>query len=129
VAQEIGSKLIGGEVIGLVGDLGAGKTTFVQGLAHGLGISKNLNSPTYIIVRTYKIQKDKVEKLYHVDLYRLEENISEELVNLGLSDEMGKPENVIVIEWAEKAREALPKNTKWIEFDQIDENKRKIIIK
>ena len=119
----------GGEVLALMGEMGVGKTTFMQGLAQGLGISKNLNSPTFIIVRTYDVNKQKIKKLFHVDLYRLEENVEQEMENLGLLDEMGKTENVVAVEWAEKARDFLPENTKWIEIVAVDEFKRKIIIK
>jgi len=134
VAQEIGNNLKGGEVLALVGEMGAGKTTFMQGLAHGLGIERNLNSPTYIIIRSYELinkqhtTNNKVNKLIHVDLYRLEGDIKQELINLGLLEQMGKPENIVAIEWAKKAKEILPQNTKWVEFYYVSEQERRIII-
>ena len=124
LGREIGAKLKGGEVLALQGDLGAGKTTFIQGLAKGLGIKKTIVSPTFIIVRRYPVSGRR--HLYHVDLYRLEEEIGKELENLGLTDEWGRKENIVVIEWADKARNEIPKSAIWIEFEYVDEHKRKI---
>ena len=127
--QEVGRKLSaaikGGEVFALCGDLGAGKTTFVQGFAQGLGIASRVNSPTFIIMRTYEAG-DKV--LYHVDLYRLEENLESEIVQLGLKEAMGDKNNIVLIEWAEKIKNLLPEKTKWIKFENLDGDKRKITI-
>ena len=111
-------------MLALRGDLGAGKTTFIQGLAKGLGIRKTIVSPTFIIVRRYPVSDGR--QFYHVDLYRLEEGIGKELKNLGLTDEWGRKENIVVIEWADKARNEIPKNAIWIEFEYLDEHKRKI---
>lgn len=106
----------------MVGDLGAGKTSFVQGLAKGLGINQPIVSPTFILMRSYN-------NLYHLDLYRLEGELSMEIENLGLQDLWGKKGNIVVIEWAEKIRELLPKKTIWIDFQDLGEDKRKISIK
>src|SRR3990167_10169634 len=84
--REFSAFLKGGETICLSGDLGSGKTTFVQGLAKRFGIERII-SPTFILMRTYKIddkyQKGGIKYLYHLDLYRLEGNISEQLIDLG----------------------------------------------
>ncbi len=122
LGQKIGSSLKGGETIALSGALGAGKTTFVQGFAEGLGITSKIISPTFILMRKHG-------RLYHVDLYRLEKNVEKEVENLGLTDIWGKDDNVVVIEWAEKAQAVLPKSTIWIDFVSVDENKRKITVK
>lgn len=124
LGRQIADQLKGGEVLALIGDLGAGKTTFIQGVAEGLGIKNNIISPTFILMRSYQTDSDKV--LYHLDLYRLEQNIDKELQNLGLDDIWGKDENVVVIEWADRAKELLPKNTKWIEFEYLSEDERKV---
>lgn len=126
--QNFANKLKGGEVLALVGDLGSGKTTFVQGLARGLGISGMITSPTFILMRDYDTggEKKEIKKLYHLDLYRLEDNINKEVENLGLDDLLGKMENVVVIEWADKAREVLPKDTIWIDFEFSEDVGRKI---
>lgn len=118
--KNFANSLKGGEVIALSGDLGTGKTTFVQGLAEGLKIKERILSPTFILMREYRGDKN----LYHIDLYRLENPLNEFSV-LGLEEIWGKEQNIIVIEWAEKARQLLPKDTKWIEFFEVG-GKRKI---
>lgn len=128
--KEIGRRLSAsvketGGIFALSGDLGAGKTTFVQGFAEGLGISSRINSPTFIIVRTYDAGN---RKLYHVDLYRLEDNIESEIEQLGLKEAMNNERDIILIEWAEKIKDLLPKRTKWIKFENLELDKRKITI-
>jgi tRNA threonylcarbamoyladenosine biosynthesis protein TsaE len=122
LGKKFGLSLKGGEVLALCGDLGSGKTTFLQGLAKGLNISQRIISPTFIIMRNYK-------NFYHVDLYRLETNIKEELNNLGITDLWEKDKNIFAIEWAQKAKNFLPKNTIWIDFEVVGENERKIKIR
>ncbi len=117
-------------VLALVGDLGSGKTTFVQGLAEGLEIKEKIISPTFILQRQYEIpkSKSKITNFYHIDLYRLEGDIENEITKIGLKDTWGKPENVVVVEWADKARKSIPASAIWITFEQIDEDMRKISI-
>jgi tRNA threonylcarbamoyladenosine biosynthesis protein TsaE len=124
--KEFANSLKGGEVLALVGDLGSGKTTFIQGLAKGLKIKHQIISPTFILMREYDLEDEK--KLYHIDLYRLEENIARELNNLGISDWWQKPENIVVIEWADKAKGSMPENTIWITFEGSGDQERKIKI-
>jgi len=112
-------------VLALVGELGSGKTTFVQGLAKGLGVTKQIVSPTFIIMREYV---GKSFNFDHVDLYRLEGDLKNELDSLGLTDIWMDPKNVVVIEWAEKARDYLPEGTKWVRFENLGEDGRKIVI-
>lgn len=111
--------------IALTGELGSGKTTFVQGFAQGLGITSRIISPTFILMREYKIP---IGHFYHVDLYRFEKNIEREVVNLGLTDLWEQKENIVVIEWAEKIKGMIPKGSTWIKFDTLDENRRKIMV-
>lgn len=133
--KKFASQLKGGEILALVGDLGSGKTTFVQGLAEGLGIKDKIISPTFLLMREYKIENlkwtlhemQKIENLYHVDLYRLEDDLEQELERLGIKDVWGKSENLVVIEWADKVRAAIPENATWIKFEQEGEM-RKITI-
>jgi len=103
-------------VIGLEGDLGSGKTTFVQGLAKGLGIKDKVTSPTFVIMKEYDF-------LYHIDCYRIK---SKDLLELDFKEIINQTNNIIVIEWAERVKKILPKNTIWMKFEYIDENKRKI---
>ncbi len=96
-----------GNIFALSGELGAGKTTFVQGFAKGLGIQDKIISPTFVLIRQHQIPNtDKT--LYHIDLYRLE-NI-ESLKHLGLDEILSDSNNIVLIEWAEKLKQ-LPKGT------------------
>ncbi len=127
--EKFSADLKGGEVVALVGDLGSGKTTFVQGLAHGLGIKRNVNSPTFMLMRSYDIDATLVKHLYHFDLYRLEGRVEEELKNIGFYDFINHKDAVSVIEWGDKATDLLPQNTIWINFEYLNEAERKITIK
>ena len=121
---ELAQKLKGGEVLALYGDLGSGKTTFMQGLAKGLGITRNIISPTFIIMRTYKISGNVLKNLYHLDLYRIEND--EQAVNLGLKDLIGDEQNVVAIEWPDKIENLLPEKRINLYFEYLEDNKRKI---
>lgn len=114
-----------GKIFALTGELGAGKTTFVQGFAKGLGIKEKIISPTFVLIREHKIPKSKYI-LYHVDLYRLE-NI-DDLRKLGLEEILSNPNNIVLIEWAEKVISILPKDTVKISLDIVNPNTRKITI-
>ena len=115
--------------IALVGDLGAGKTTFIQGFAQGLGIDQRIISPTFILMRKYDVKiPGKLQNFYHVDLYRIEENVHEEVTNLGLQDVWKVAGNVVAIEWAEKVKVLVPTDTIWINFESLGENRRKITV-
>ncbi len=117
-------------VLALYGDLGSGKTTFVQGFAKGLGTHKKIISPTFIIMRTYEInfkfQISNFKFFYHVDLYRIKEEY--ELKDLGILDLIKDDQNLFAIEWPEKIEKFLPKKRINLYFEYIDENKRKITI-
>lgn len=111
-------------VVCLYGELGSGKTTFVQGFAKGLGITSRLLSPTFIIVRRYKIPKSPVF-LYHLDLYRVEENDLEELA---ISDIFSDPRSFVVIEWAEKLASWLPEKRLDIRFSVLPDGRHTISV-
>jgi len=113
-------------VVALEGDLGSGKTTFIQGLAQGLKVKENILSPTFVIQKDFLLKLKNFKNLYHIDAYRLKN--PEELLELGFKDLIKNPENLIVIEWADKIKKILPKNILKIEFTNLEKNKRKIII-
>src|SRR5438128_5296 len=95
LAARLAQYLAAGDVIWLSGELGAGKTTFTQGLGRGLGISVPINSPTFVLIREYSGRLP----LYHVDLYRLDS--AREIATLGLGDYLDG-HGVCVVEWAER---------------------------
>jgi tRNA threonylcarbamoyladenosine biosynthesis protein TsaE len=116
----------GAQVAGLSGDLGAGKTTFVQAIARILGVKENVTSPTFVIMKIYPLsdQVAKWSRLIHIDAYRLENG--EELMKLNFAEVAGNQKNLILIEWTENVSSALPKNSHQINFKFIDDQTREI---
>ena len=116
-------------VLALEGELGGGKTTFVQGLAKALGVKEKITSPTFVIMRRFDIGilgNYDFKNLYHIDCYRL--NSPKELIELDFKKIIERPENLVVIEWAEKVKSLVPKNAVWISFEWKGEKERKIMI-
>jgi tRNA threonylcarbamoyladenosine biosynthesis protein TsaE len=111
-------------VIGLIGDLGGGKTIFIKGVAKGLGIKDSITSPTFTLLKEYKA---KGIDLYHFDFYRLK-NLTD-AKDLGLLEYLEKPKSVSLIEWADRLKDILPKEKIIIEFDFLDDNTRRLIFK
>lgn len=111
-----------GAVLALHGDLGSGKTTFAQGIAEGLGITRHVTSPTFLVQKSYEISD--VKTLYHLDLYRLQNE--KEAEGIGIHDLFSQENNIIVIEWPEKIPSLLPKDTIHLYFVFIDELTREI---
>ena len=121
-AYEFSKNLKAGDIVLLEGELGAGKTTFVKGLAKGLKVRANeVNSPTFVLMNTYNGRFP----IYHFDLYRLEK--PEELVSLNL-DEYLETDGVAVIEWPKRLGSQMPTNGYWVEFKHKSENSREICI-
>lgn len=114
---------MGGDVVALFGDLGSGKTTFVQGVAAGLDICDFVTSPSFVIINEYKTQSGM--PFFHIDLYRTD-NIMQ-IEDLGISDVFDQ-NAVVMIEWAEKAKALLPDKCKKVHFEFISENERRIKI-
>jgi len=99
--------LKGGEVIGLIGELGAGKTVFIKGLAQGLNIKNIITSPTFVLMKVYKA-KGLIKHFCHVDAYRLKS--ARDLIDIGIKDYLNKKDAVTVIEWADQVKNILPKD-------------------
>jgi len=125
-AKEFVKKLNNRSVIALSGSLGAGKTTFIQGLTDGLGIKKRVLSPTFVFLRSYKLENQSFENFHHFDLYRC--NTIEDARSTGLEEILNDANSLIAIEWPEVAKEILPENTIWIKINKISENEREIEI-
>jgi len=111
-----------GFVIGLIGDLGAGKTTFAKAVAEGLGIEDTVTSPTFTIIKEYY---DGRLPFYHFDVYRLKS--TEEMINLGY-EEYFYGEGVTVIEWADKILDLLPEDAIIVEFKSTDNKDERLIM-
>ena len=126
IAQELTKSLKGGEVIALFGDLGTGKTVFVKGLARGLGIKKRITSPTFVFMKSYDLKiGQKPLTFYHLDLYRIASGL--EAQNLGI-DELFSSDSIVVLEWAEKIKDILPKKRIDVAIITVNEEVRKIKI-
>lgn len=127
LGKRISQQLKGGEILKLEGQLGAGKTAFVKGLALGLGIKKPVRSPTFNLIKIYNLKNKLVKQLIHVDCYRLKNEA--EIIELGLLDYLNQPNVVVAIEWSQKIKIILKKyKTKKLSFKIIDENQRLIQI-
>ncbi|PIR88962.1 MAG: tRNA (adenosine(37)-N6)-threonylcarbamoyltransferase complex ATPase subunit type 1 TsaE [Candidatus Harrisonbacteria bacterium CG10_big_fil_rev_8_21_14_0_10_40_38] len=116
-------------VLALVGDLGAGKTAFTKGFAKSLGIKK-VTSPTFVIFKPYSISKKikNFKTLYHVDCYRIKE--IKELEVIRFYEILNNPENIVIIEWADRIKKIIPKNAKWITISHGKlETERKLAFK
>lgn len=114
-------------IIILNGDLGSGKTTFVQNIAKNLNIKENINSPTFTISKRYNIsEQEKWKKLIHLDLYRLKKE--SDLKFIGLENDIQNKENLIFIEWPEIAKKILPKKILTVNIEYVENNYRKITI-
>lgn len=122
LAERMAASLERGAVLGLVGELGSGKTCFVKGLAKGLGVPKKIcvSSPTFVLVHEYPGGR---LPLYHFDFYRLEKK--GDVLNLNL-EEYWEGNGVSVVEWADKFADLFPQKTKWIYFKFLDEKVREI---
>ncbi len=113
-------------VIGLIGDLGSGKTVFAKGFAKGLGIKKVITSPTFVLEKIYKLNNKNYEHFVHIDAYRLEN--SKEISDLGFKDLIRHPRNIILIEWADRIKNILPCDCIKINFEHMKKDRRKIKI-
>ncbi|MFA5029909.1 MAG: tRNA (adenosine(37)-N6)-threonylcarbamoyltransferase complex ATPase subunit type 1 TsaE [Patescibacteria group bacterium] len=140
LAKKFAAKLKGGEVLCLIGDLGAGKTAFTKGLAKGLGVKDIITSPTFVLMKNYPIINNRkqsaaktvggkgsaVDMLAHIDAYRLDSGA--QLQYIGVEEYFKDKNCVTVIEWADRVRDIWPKKVIKIKFKILSENKREIKI-
>jgi len=126
------------KVLGLQGNLGGGKTTFLQGFAKGLKIKEKILSPTFVIQKRFKIKDSRFKNFYHFDCYRLKNEKVPKLakgepgsrsqsdlgniLELDFKKIISNPKNIVAIEWPERVKKVLPKNTTLIEFEFINKN-------
>lgn len=109
-------------VVGLSGDLGAGKTTLVQSIARTLGVTEHVVSPTFVVAKFYPVTTVQFDRLVHIDAYRIES--AQELAALGWETLIGTPRTLIIIEWPEHIREALPENTQSFCIEHLGDMRR-----
>lgn len=121
IAETFASSLRGGEVIALQGDIGVGKTVFTKGLAAGLGITSNVTSPTFNIVRQYNGRLP----LYHFDVYRITD--PDEMLEIGFEEYLYSGA-VVVIEWPELISDLIPQDAITITIEREEEDGRRIFI-
>ncbi len=141
LGKKLARELHGGEVICLYGNLGAGKTVLVKGIAQGLGIKKIITSPTFILMNIYKIRnpsppfsgipsvykkiragKSEIRNFIHIDCYRIHK--PEDMENIGAQEYFGRKDSIVVVEWPEKIKPILPKRKLEITITPKEKNNR-----
>ena len=120
-ASELSRQLTGGEVLALVGQLGAGKTVFCQAVARALGVKATVASPTFVLMKVYRIRGRKIKNFVHIDAYRL--NSGADLAAIGAVDYLGRPDTVVAIEWADKVKNIMPAGVSWWQFKTQKNNR------
>ncbi len=113
----------GALVVGLSGDLGAGKTAFAKCVAKTFGVEETVTSPTFVIEKIYELSNQKFTHLIHIDAYRLDS--SAELLNLGWTKIISDPKNIILIEWSERVSDIMPEHIK-LNLRALEEGKHEI---
>jgi len=117
-------------ILALQGDLGGGKTTFLQGFVKGLGIKEKITSPTFVILKRFQLNNLTIKQFnnfYHFDCYRIDK--PEDILSLGFKEIITNSQNIVAIEWSEKIQKILPKDAIKIKFEFINQNTRKIAVK
>ena len=123
IGMRLGGALQAGDVICLQGDLGAGKTTFVQGVALGWGSQDAVSSPTFILVNMYR--RGDQARLFHMDAYRLDSTLEAEELDLDAMLAQG----ALLIEWPERMEGLVPAERLWIQLEPVDGEERKMNFK
>ena len=123
LAKVLANKYRTGGCIGLIGDLGTGKTTLTKKICKELHIEENIKSPTF----TYVIGYDTGDvKVYHFDVYRI--NNEDELYEIGFEDYIGEESSIVIVEWADNIIDEMPENTVYVEIEHNGEDTRRISI-
>lgn len=127
LGEKLAKEFRSGEIIGLEGELGTGKTTLIKGIAKGLGIKKNITSPTFVLMKLYNLkhQASGIRQLCHVDAYRVEG--AEELIDIGVMEYIDDLKTIVIIEWAEKVKTILPNDAIWIKMKHGENESERIV--
>lgn len=123
---DFAKKLTAEDTVLLYGELGAGKTTFVQGVAQGFGIKDRIISPTFVLQRIHEVNNEKIKRMNHIDLYRIDKPTKSD--SLGLTDLFEDEESITLIEWAERLKEFKPRKGYIIKINYLGDEKRQIDI-
>jgi len=137
LGEILAKELKGGEIVCFTGELGSGKTTFAQGILKGLGAKGPYTSPTFVVMKQYKLktqnsklktarQNSKVKNIFHLDCYRVE---PKDILDLGWEEIVASKNNIVIVEWAERVKKIIPKNAAWLKFRHIESNKRQISVR
>ncbi len=129
LGETIGRLLRGGDVLGLIGNLGAGKTTFTQGIGGGLGIKGYMRSPTFTLVNEYELANGEI--LFHLDGYRLGETLDEAMLeaeSFGMEHLFDDERAVIIIEWADRVASVLPADRLHVTIEYVDEIEERLFL-
>ncbi len=122
LASALSPVLLPGDVVVLAGDLGAGKTTFVQGLAVGLGITEQVTSPSFILMKEYQGGRF---PLMHLDVYRLQR--IQEVIDLGY-DEFLDPSHIVAVEWGDVVEPLLPNEHLMVQLQHLGDDRRRVVL-
>ena len=123
LGRSFADKVKNGGVIELIGDVGAGKTTFVRGLAEGLGVEDQVTSPSFTISKTYALMNG--DRLVHYDFYRLQDS---GIMSEDLAESLMNHNNVVVIEWGESIAGLLPEDRIKVSINYNDDNSRTVVV-
>lgn len=129
LGQRIAEEFKRGDVVALRGELGAGKTVLIKGVAQGLGYTEIVNSPTFVLMQLYELPEEKrgISYICHIDAYRVYS--SEEIKNAGIEEYLGREDTLTVIEWPERISDILPSDITYIDISLSGEESREVIIK
>ena len=125
----LAQKTVPGTVLAFRGDLGAGKTSSIQGFLEALGAEKPYTSPTFVIMKEYRLPKPSdtgIARVYHIDAYRIENPL--EMEKLGFEEWVADPEGVVLVEWPEKIAPLLPPQTKTLSLTWLSDTDREITV-
>jgi len=111
-------------VVALEGDLGSGKTKFTQLFAEALGAGQRVTSPTFLIMKKYELPEGKWKNIFHVDAYRIKK---EELAALGFKKITENPENIVVVEWADRVKNLVPQDALWLRFSHGKNEEERLV--
>jgi len=127
IAKKFALSMKGGELLCMYGDLGAGKTTFVKGFVGALSKNQKISSPTFVLMKHYRVSRGKIDEVVHIDAYRISD--TSEILNIGFEEFIGDGRKVVIIEWADKIKNIFPKQRIDIHIKHLGVDTRQIEIK